>query len=92
MMQPDRNVVILTPFGHLTATETSPYVLRESDSSLAETFPVPAKQKVEIGGELVSWLEWRYLVRRRRAEKEDFVQLGKRMRVNGENLLTVEYD
>ena len=91
-MQPDRNVVILTPFGHLTATETSPYVLRESDSSLAETFPVPAKQKVEIGGELVSWLEWRYLVRRRRAEKEDFVQLGKRMRVNGENLLTVEYD
>ena len=91
-MQPDRNVVILTPFGHLTATETSPYVLRESDSSLAETFPVPAKQKVEIGGELVSWLEWRYLVRRRRAEKKDFVQLGKRMRVNGENLLTVEYD
>jgi hypothetical protein len=24
-MQPDRSVVILTPFGHLTATETSPY-------------------------------------------------------------------
>ena len=94
-MQPDRSVVILTPFGHLTATETSPYgaVLGESDSSLAETFPVPAKQKVEIGGELVSWLEWRYFVRRRRAEmKKDFVQLGKRMRVNGENLLTVEYD
>ena len=93
-MQPDRSVVILTPFGHLTATETSPYgaVLGESDSSLAETFPVPAKQKVEIGGELVSRLEWRYFVRRRRAEKKDFVQLGKRMRVNGENLLTVEYD
>lgn len=93
-MQPDRSVVILTPFGHVTATETSPYaaVLGESDSSLAETFPVPAKQKVEIGGELVSRLEWRYFVRRRRAEKKDFVQLGKRMRVNGENLLTVEYD
>ena len=92
-MQPDRSFVTLTPFGHLTATETSPYVLGESDSSLAETFPVPAKQKVEIGGELVSWLEWRYFVRRRRAEmKKDFVQLGKRMRVNGENLLTVEYD
>ncbi len=99
-MQPDRSVIVLTPFGHLTATETIPYgaVLGESDS-LAETFPVPAKQKVEIGGELVSRLEWRYFVRRRRSAsgtketpQKEIVQLGKKMRVNGENLLTVEYD
>lgn len=67
-MQPEGSVTVLTPFGHLTATDTVPYgaVLGESDS-LAETFPVPAKQKVEIGGELVSRLEWRYFVRRRRS-------------------------
>ena len=92
-MQPDTSVVILIPFGHLTATETSPYGAVFGESSLAETFPVPAKQKVEIGGELVSRLEWRYFVRRRgRGEKKEIAQLGKRMRVNGENLLTVEYD
>ena len=61
LMQSDKCVVILTPFGHLTATETSPYgaVLGESDSSLAETFPVPDKQKVEISDERASRLEWK---------------------------------
>lgn len=94
-MQPDRSVIVLTPFKHMTSTETSPYgaALGEADASLAETFPIPAKQKVEIGGELVNRLEWRYFVRKRLAgDKKDIAQLGKRMRVNGENLLTVEYD
>lgn len=99
-MQPDRSVIILSPFDQTTVTETIPYgaVLGESDS-LAETFPIPAKQKVEIGGELVSRLEWRYFVRRRRSAsgakdspQKEIVQLGKKMRVNGENVLTLEYD
>lgn len=94
-MQPDRSVIVLAPFGHKTSTETSPYgaVLGETDASLAESFPIPARQKMEIGGELVNRLEWRYFVRRRKTgERKDIAQLGKRMRVNGENLLTVEYD
>ena len=95
-LQPDRSVIVLTPYSHVVATETSPYaILSDMETSLGETFPVPGKQKVEIGGELVSRLEWRYFVRRRdlrgRSSRE-VVQLGKKMRVNGENLITIEYD
>ena len=65
-MLSDRSVVVSTAYSHLIATETSPYaVLSDMEPSLGETFPVPAKQKVEIGGELVSRLEWRYFIRRR---------------------------
>ena len=99
-MQPDRSVTWITPFGHMTATETSPYsaVLADADAVM---FPVPAKQRVEIGGELVSRLEWRYFVRRGRrssgnvnggARDAGVALLGKKLRVNGENLLTLEYD
>jgi len=96
-MQPDRSVTWITPFGHMTATETSPYsaVLTDAD---AEMFPVPSKQRVEIGGELVSRLEWRYFVRRGRRSSGSggrdtgVALLGKKLRVNGENLLTLEYD
>ena len=95
-LQADRSVIVLTPYSHLVATETSPYqILGDSDPALGEIFPVPGKQKVEIGGELVSRLEWRYFVRRRdlsRGRNREIAQLGKKMRVNGENLITVEYD
>ncbi len=95
-LQADRSVVVMTPYSHLIATETSPYaILSDRDAALGEIFPVPGKQKVEIGGELVSRLEWRYFVRRRSSNQRnqrEIVQLGKKMRVNGENLITVEYD
>jgi hypothetical protein len=68
---------------------------------LGESFPVPAKQKTEIGGDLANRFEWRYFLRRAqgggksasgRGSGKPVVQVGRKLRVNGENLLTTEYD
>lgn len=60
---------------------------------LGESFPVPAKQKTEIGGDLANRFEWRYFLRREgKGKNKAVVQIGRKLRVNGENLLTLEYD
>lgn len=85
---PDGSVWTRTPWGHSVATEAVPYsVLSDIDPVLAESYPVPAKQKTEIGGDLANRFEWRYFLRRK-----PVIQVGRKLRVNGENLLTLEYD
>nr|CAD7459023.1 unnamed protein product [Timema tahoe] len=99
---PDGSVTSVTPWSHSVSTDTVPYtVLSDIDPVLGESFPVPAKQKTEIGGDLANRFEWRYFLRRAQGVKgsggsrgggKPVVQVGRKLRVNGENLLTTEYD
>lgn len=96
---PDGSVSSLAPWTHTTTTDTVPYpVLAEIDPILAESYPVPAKQRVEIGGDLANRFEWRYFVRHSQSGKgktavpKSVAQIGRKLRVNGENLLSLEYD
>ncbi|KAJ9578404.1 hypothetical protein L9F63_005377, partial [Diploptera punctata] len=98
----DGSVVNMAPWSHTVSTDTVPYtVLSDIDPVLGESFPVPAKQKTEIGGDLANRFEWRYFLRRAqgggksgggRGSGKPVVQVGRKLRVNGENLLTTEYD
>lgn len=95
----DGSVSSITPWSHTVTTDTVPYtILAEVDPLLGESYPVPAKQRTEIGGDLANRFEWRYFLRRTQNTKgksspgKTVTQIGRKLRVNGENLLTLEYD
>uniref|UniRef100_A0A146KU89 Tenascin-like protein n=4 Tax=Lygus hesperus TaxID=30085 RepID=A0A146KU89_LYGHE len=97
-MTSDGSVTTISPWGHIISTDTVAYsILGEIDPVLGESYPVPAKQKTEIGGDLANRFEWRYFMRRangakQRSSGKGVVQVGRKLRINGENLLTLEYD
>ncbi|XP_025831537.1 teneurin-m isoform X2 [Agrilus planipennis] len=96
----DGSVTSIAPWSHSTSTDTVPYsILAEINPLLGESCPVPAKQRTEIGGELANRFEWRYFLRRLQVTKgkisttsKTITHVGRKLRVNGENLLTMEYD
>ncbi|KAJ2950358.1 hypothetical protein O0L34_g8599 [Tuta absoluta] len=93
----DGSISSSMPWGHVISTDTVPYtILSEIDPILGESYPVPAKQRVEVGGDLANRFEWRYFLRRLASNKgkssKAVAQIGRKLRVNGENLLTLEYD
>ncbi|CAG0924110.1 unnamed protein product, partial [Notodromas monacha] len=95
---PDGSVVSKTAFENEFMTEVVPSnVLSNKDPLLANNFPVPAVQRVIVGGELVNSFEWRYFSRlggRPTAANDgsDIAVVGRQMRVNGLDLLSFEYD
>ncbi|KZC14038.1 Teneurin-2 [Dufourea novaeangliae] len=94
----DGSVGQMTPWAHTISTDTLPYsVLAEIDPLLGESYPVPAKQKTEIAGDLANRFEWRYFLRRLQSSKnrgnsKSVAQVGRKLRVNGDILLSLEYD
>ncbi|XP_078038060.1 teneurin transmembrane protein Ten-m isoform X2 [Augochlora pura] len=95
----DGSVGQMTPWAHTINTDTLPYtVLAEIEPLLEESYPVPAKQRTEIAGDLANRFEWRYFVRKlqgtknRGSSKGGVAQVGRRLRVNGDVLLSLEYD
>ncbi|XP_061706456.1 teneurin-m isoform X1 [Cydia pomonella] len=93
----DGSISTSMPWGHVISTDTVPYtILSEIDPILGESYPVPAKQRTEVGGDLANRFEWRYFLRRLQSNKgkssKAVAQIGRKLRVNGENLLTLEYD
>ncbi|CAH2092375.1 unnamed protein product [Euphydryas editha] len=93
----DGSISSSMPWGHVISTDTVPYtILSEIDPILGESYPVPAKQKTEVGGDLANRFEWRYFLRRLQSNKgkssKAVAQIGRKLRVNGDNLLTLEYD
>ncbi|KAK3862550.1 hypothetical protein Pcinc_031597 [Petrolisthes cinctipes] len=86
----DGSVVTRTAWGHHIATETVPYNLLQ-DHTLAHSFPVPGRQRTEIGDELVNSFDWKYFVERS-VPSGPVTQVGRKMKVNGEDLLTFKYD
>lgn len=60
-------------------------------------YPVPAKQQTEIGGDPANRLEWRYFLRRMQLGKSNkgqrpISQVWRKLRVNGDKVLTLGYD
>ncbi|KAG5882426.1 hypothetical protein JTB14_007052 [Gonioctena quinquepunctata] len=96
----DGSTTSISSWTHSITTDTVPYnVLADRDLILGESYPVPAKQRTEIGGDLANRFEWRYFVRPNPNSKgskslvpRTITKVGKKLRVNGENLLTMEYD
>ncbi|XP_061937210.1 teneurin-m isoform X4 [Apis cerana] len=95
---PDGSVGQVTPWAHTVSTDTLPYsVLAEIEPLLGESYPVPAKQKTEIAGDLANRFEWRYFLRKlqgnkNRGNSKSVAQVGRKLRVNGDVLLSLEYD
>ncbi|XP_073841878.1 teneurin transmembrane protein Ten-m isoform X2 [Musca autumnalis] len=98
MVEMDGSTTSLTPWGHLLQMEVVPYpILAEISPIIGESYPVPAKQRNEIAGDLANRFEWRYFVRRLQQGKQNkgprtVTQVGRKLRVNGDNVLTLEYD
>lgn len=53
------------PWGNEISIEMIPYpILADMDMILAESYPVPAKQKTEIGSDITNRFEWKYFLRK----------------------------
>ncbi|XP_050300174.1 teneurin-m isoform X3 [Anthonomus grandis grandis] len=96
---PDGGVATIKPWSHAITTDTVPYnILADKEALLAESYPVPSKQRSELGGDLANRFEWRYYIRPNQNAKNNknipraIAKVGKKLRINGENLLTMEYD
>nr|XP_029731873.1 teneurin-m isoform X7 [Aedes albopictus] len=92
----DGGTTSIAPWGNTVSVESVPYILlAEIDPLLAESYPVPSKQRTEINGDLSNRFEWRYFIRHvpvRGKNARSLTQVGRKLRVNGENLLTFEYE
>lgn len=96
IVQADGSTTSLTPWNHLITMETVPYaLLAEINPMLAESYPVPAKQRVEVGGELSNRFEWRFFVKKPQGKgksQRGTNTVGRKLRINGENILSLEYE
>ncbi|XP_065204844.1 teneurin-m isoform X4 [Planococcus citri] len=96
----DGSLLTVLPWGSTISTEMVPYpILADMDTILAESYPVPAKQKTEIGSDLTNRFEWKYFLRKvpigskqKAPATGKPIQVGRKLRINGQNLLTLEYD
>jgi YD repeat-containing protein len=90
----DGIVVIQNPWGQVVTTESVPYnLLGDISPALSDSFPVPGKQKTELGGDLVNRVEWRYIARKEgKGKNKQVVQVDKKLRINGDNVLIIEYN
>ncbi|XP_043476119.1 teneurin-m isoform X2 [Leptopilina heterotoma] len=94
----DGSVERNTPWSHTISTDTMPYsIMAEIEPLLGESYPVPAKQRTEIAGDLANRFEWRYFLRKvqgnnHRGNSKVIAQVGRKLKVNGEVLLSLEYD
>ncbi|XP_034946583.1 teneurin-m isoform X3 [Chelonus insularis] len=93
----DGSVGFVTSWAHTISTDTLPYaVLGEIEPLLGESYPVPSKQRTEVAGDLANRFEWRYFLRKvagkNRGNAKMIAQVGKKLRVNGDVLLSLEYD
>ena len=78
----DRGFVKTTDFGQSFTLKTRPYELINDSQGLAESFPVPSSERTDIGKDTVSALEWQYFKTKQRS--------GKRLKINGETMMTIE--
>ncbi|XP_055530568.1 teneurin-m isoform X1 [Wyeomyia smithii] len=92
----DGGTTSVSPWGNVVSVESVPYILlAEIDPLLGESYPVPSKQRTEINGDLSNRFEWRYFIRHvpvRGKNARALTQVGRKLRVNGDNLLTFEYE
>nr|XP_050039980.1 teneurin-m-like isoform X1 [Dermacentor andersoni] len=68
-------------------------VITDLSPVLGETFPVPAKLRISLSDDVIQRFEWRYYLRREgKARQKQIMQVGRKLKVNGDNLLAIEFD
>ncbi|XP_071087575.1 teneurin-m-like isoform X3 [Haliotis cracherodii] len=85
---PGGAVVVLFPSNLTVAIETGGHPIMENEHRMHY------KRKVIIPGAYIHRLEWRFYLRRKGRSRQSRIieKIGQRLRINGENLLTMEYD
>ncbi|XP_076362879.1 teneurin transmembrane protein Ten-m isoform X2 [Tachypleus tridentatus] len=94
IQHPDGSLMMMSKDSSTTEIETVPHpVLSEKSPLLAEIFPVPARLKTSLRDDLFQRFEWRYYLRREgKGWDRKIMQIGRKIKVNDETLLSVEFD
>lgn len=93
-VESDGSTRSVMPCGVTTYVETSAHaIITDMDPVLGEMYPVPAKQRTELKNDVVNRFEWRYVMgsARKQATRKSR-SVARKLRVNGENVLHIEYD
>ncbi|CAN7937034.1 unnamed protein product [Ixodes hexagonus] len=91
---PDGSMILMSEDASSREMETvaSP-VITDLSPVLGETFPVPAKLRTILSDDVSQRFEWRYYLRREgKGRQKQIMQVGRKMKVNGDILLAIEFD
>ncbi|CAN7975618.1 unnamed protein product, partial [Ixodes persulcatus] len=91
---PDGSMLLMAEDASSRDMETvaSP-VITDLSPVLGETFPVPAKLRTILSDDVSQRFEWRYYLRREgKGRQKQIMQVGRKMKVNGDILLAIEFD
>ncbi|OQR79684.1 teneurin-3-like [Tropilaelaps mercedesae] len=75
-------------------TQASP-LLTDMNSVFSEIFPVPTKLRLGLSDDITQRVEWRYYAKPEGGvsrKRTGISQVGRRAKVNGENLFSIEFD
>jgi len=90
-IESDRSFITESKWGHKFVLKTTPYMLLRGESAgLAERFPIPSIERTEVGKDVVNQVEWWYYANGNEHQADG--RVGKKLKVNGESILTVELD
>lgn len=82
-MDSDRSFLLETSSGRKIRIKTSTYPLIEDDQA-AQSYPIPVAETTDLGKDTVSRYEWQYFVTPATG------RVGKKLKVSGEPILSVE--
>ncbi|KAG8200277.1 hypothetical protein JTE90_021927 [Oedothorax gibbosus] len=90
----DGSLILSLDDSKVIEMETVPSpVITDQNDVLGEIFPVPAKLKASLSDDVIQRLEWKYYLRREgKGKNRQITQVGRKMKVNGEILVAVEFD
>ena len=93
-IESDRSFITESKWGHKFVTKTAPYILLHGENpGLAESFPVPSIERTEIGKDIVNQVEWEYYANSAPLSTDPIIsKVGKKLKVNGEVVMSVELD
>ena len=93
-MEADRSFILESRWGQKFVTRTAPTILLHGDNpGLAESFPVPSLERTEAGREVVTSVEWDYYsAAPSPGPARELTKVGKRLKVAGEAVVSVELD
>ncbi|XP_067120237.1 teneurin-m-like isoform X3 [Centruroides vittatus] len=91
---PDGSLIVAHQDSTIMEIETVPSpVLADLSPLVGEIYPVPAKLKATLSEDSVRRFEWRYYLRKEgKGKNRQITQVGRKMKVNGEILIMVEFD
>ncbi|XP_035215579.1 teneurin-m-like isoform X2 [Stegodyphus dumicola] len=90
----DGSLILALDDSKIIEMETVPSpVITDQNEILGEIFPVPAKLKATLSDDVIQRFEWKYYLRREgKGKNRQITQVGRKMKVNGEILVAVEFD